>query len=187
MGDSYLVSASVIGTAASDHSSMAKIKMLSRHLEILRNCFSFTNFVQIAFESYGPGVGRFVFLCCISRSLFLLFFFLFPDFFMLAASVGQQIAWTFCLIVFLGKRFSSLLPSYLSFVVADMEMLSLLDGQLLLMDVSLPNWLLSAMQAFPWGQLIIGDSQIKVSFDMCLGYHENNWYNLNKSNKCTTY
>lgn len=78
MGDSYLVSASVIGTAASDHSSMAKIKMLSRHLEILRNCFSFTNFVQIAFESYGPGVGRFVFLCCISRSLFLLFFFCFP-------------------------------------------------------------------------------------------------------------
>lgn len=69
-GDSYLISASVIGTAASDHSSMAKIKMLSRHLEIPRNCFSFTNFVQIAFESYGPGVGRFVFLCCISFVIF---------------------------------------------------------------------------------------------------------------------
>lgn len=116
------------------------------------------------------------------------FFFFFVSRFLY---VGCECGATNCMDIlsdcFLGKRFSSLLPSYLSFVVADMEMLSLLDGQLLLMDVSLPNWLLSAMQAFPWGQLIIGDSQIKVSFDMCLGYHENNWYNLNKSNKCTTY
>lgn len=58
--------------SSANHSSMAKIKMLSRRLEILANVFSpffgLQIFEQIAFESYAP----------LMLYLFLTFVFLFP-------------------------------------------------------------------------------------------------------------